>query len=103
MPGPPLARVGDIHAGPCTVTGPMPIIPPTSTTVLVGFRPAARVLDRCIGMVATPTGPVPTPPHPIVKGSMTVLIQNMPAARIGDTCAMGGTIVSGEFSVLVGG
>ena len=33
------------------------------------------------------------PPDTIVKGSATVLIGNMPAARLGDTCAHGGTLV----------
>lgn len=104
MPGPPQARVGDTHAGPaCTVTGPMPIIPPCAVTVLVGKRPAARMGDLCVGMMPTPAGPVPTPPHPIARGSATVLIVAQPAARIGDTCAMGGAIILGEFTVLTGG
>lgn len=103
MPGPPLARLADLHAGPCTVTGPMPILPPCAPTVLVGGIPAARMFDMCPGVVATPVGPAPAPPHPIVKGSVTVLIQKMPAARIGDQCGMGGTIIGGNFTVLVGG
>lgn len=100
---PPQARAGDLHAGPCTVTGPMPIIPPCAVTVLVGKMPAARVTDLCLGFVPSPAGPIPTPPHPIAKGSGTVLIQKLPAARIGDTCAMGGTIIKGEFTVITGG
>jgi len=42
-------------------------------------------------------------PHPIVKGSMTVMIGSLPAARIGDLGACGGAILKGEFTVLVGG
>ena len=42
-------------------------------------------------------------PHPILKGSMTVLIQKLPAARIGDLCAGGGAIVLGAPTVLTGG
>ena len=105
MPGPPQARVTDLHVGPaCTVTGPMPIMPPCAPTVLVGKLPAARMTDMCLGVMLSPVGaPMPAPPHPIVKGSMTVFIQKMPAARIGDLCAMGGTIIKGEFTVLVGG
>jgi len=104
MPGPPQARLGDMHAGPaCTVTGPMPIIPPCAMTVIVGKKPAARMGDMCVGMMPSPAGPVPTPPHPLLKCSMTVLIQKQPAARIGDLCAMGGTIILGEFTVLTGG
>jgi uncharacterized Zn-binding protein involved in type VI secretion len=43
------------------------------------------------------------PPDSIVKGSATVLIAGMPAARIGDTCAHGGSIVLGLPTVLIGG
>jgi uncharacterized Zn-binding protein involved in type VI secretion len=105
MPGPPQARLADMHAGPaCTVTGPMPIIPPCAITVLVGKKPAARMGDMCVGVMLSPVGvPIPAPPHPIAKGSMTVMIQKQPAARIGDICAMGGTIILGEFTVLTGG
>lgn len=103
--GTPQARIMDMHVGPaCTVTGPMPIIGPCATTVLVGKMPAARMTDMCLGVMLSPVGvPIPAPPHPIVKGSATVLIQKMPAARIGDLCAMGGTIIKGEFTVLTGG
>jgi len=104
MPGPPQARLADTHVGPsCTVTGPMPIVPPCAVTVIVGKKPAARMGDMCLGMVPSPAGPVPAPPHPIAKGSMTVMIQKQPAARIGDPCAMGGAIILGEFTVLTGG
>ena len=43
------------------------------------------------------------PPDSIVKGSATVLIAGMPAARIGDICAHGGSIVLGLPTVLIGG
>jgi uncharacterized Zn-binding protein involved in type VI secretion len=42
------------------------------------------------------------PPDVIVLGSFTVLIMNLPAARIGDTTAHGGKIVLGHFTTLVG-
>jgi uncharacterized Zn-binding protein involved in type VI secretion len=43
------------------------------------------------------------PPDSIVMGSATVLIAGMPAARIGDSCAHGGSIVLGWPTVLIGG
>ncbi|GAA6159883.1 MULTISPECIES: PAAR domain-containing protein [Ruegeria] len=98
----PQARVADLHtctflapppAPPAPVPAPMPILPPCCPTVLVGKMPAARIFD-----MATPAFP-----HPIIKGSATVLIGKMPAARVMDTCACGGPIVKGEFTVLVGG
>jgi uncharacterized Zn-binding protein involved in type VI secretion len=56
--------------------------------------PAARVTDMatCVG-----------PPDSIVKGSATVMIGNMPAARIGDNTAHGGVIVVGCPTILIGG
>jgi uncharacterized Zn-binding protein involved in type VI secretion len=61
--------------------------------VLIGMLPAARVTDMatCVG-----------PPDVIVKGSPTVLIGNMMAARIGDQTAHGGVIVLGCFTVMIG-
>jgi uncharacterized Zn-binding protein involved in type VI secretion len=71
-----------------------PILPTCSLNVLIGKLPAARVTDKalCVG-----------PPDVIVKGSTTVLINKLPAARVLDTTAHGGTIIKGEFTVLVGG
>lgn len=43
------------------------------------------------------------PPDTIALGSMTVLIANMPAARMGDMTAHGGSIVVGCPTVLIGG
>ena len=43
------------------------------------------------------------PPDTIAMGSMTVLIANMPAARMGSTTAHGGSIVMGAPTVLIGG
>ena len=95
--GAPAARVSDMHVCPM-VTGTVPhvggpILPPCEPTVLIGNMPAARVGD-----MATCTGP----PDTIVAGSATVLIGGMPAARMGDSTAHGGTIVLGEFTVLIG-
>jgi uncharacterized Zn-binding protein involved in type VI secretion len=43
------------------------------------------------------------PPDAIVKGSATVLIGGMPAARMGDSTVHGGTIILGCPTVLIGG
>ena len=42
------------------------------------------------------------PPDVIAKGSATVVIGNMPAARIGDTTAHGGVVVAGCPTVIIG-
>lgn len=70
-----------------------PILPAGEPTVLIGGMPAARVGDMAIC-----TGP----PDSIVAGSATVMIGGMPAARLGDSTAHGGTIILGEFTVLIG-
>jgi hypothetical protein len=61
--------------------------------VLIGGQPSARVSDTC-----TCVGP----PDVIVKGSMTVLVGRMMAARIGDLTAHGGTLVVGLPTVMIG-
>jgi uncharacterized Zn-binding protein involved in type VI secretion len=70
-----------------------PVMPPGEPTVLIGGMPAARVGD-----LATCTGP----PDSIVMGSATVFIGGMPAARLGDSTAHGGSIILGEFTVIIG-
>jgi uncharacterized Zn-binding protein involved in type VI secretion len=56
--------------------------------------PAARVGD-----MATCVGP---PDTIVAPGCPTVLIGNMPSACLGSTCAHGGSIVLGSFTVLIG-
>lgn len=94
MPGPPQARVTDMHIcplcappAPVPVPAPLPILPPCEVTVLVSKLPAARMGDMCASAL------VPAP-HPIAKGSATVMIGKKPAARLGmDLCAGGGVIL----------
>ncbi|WP_032939594.1 PAAR domain-containing protein [Citrobacter youngae] len=98
--GQPAARVSDMHICPMVTPGvpPVPhvggpILPPGVPTVLIGGLPAATV-----GAMATCVGPVDS----IVMGSTKVFIANKPAARMGDSCAHGGTIVTGCPTVLIG-
>lgn len=56
------------------------------------------------------TTPLPVPPHGpgvVIDGSATVMINNLPACRLGDTVleAVGppNKIVKGEFTVIIGG
>ncbi|QDY70920.1 PAAR domain-containing protein [Qingshengfaniella alkalisoli] len=101
MPGFPQARLTDMHTCTVPVPGtPAPILPPCAVTVLVGKLPAARAIVDMAGLLPPPAVP---PPHPFLKGSMTVLINKFPALRMGDMCASGGPIVKGEFTVLTGG
>jgi len=96
--GQPAARVTDMHTCPMS-TGPVPhvggpILPPCAVNVITCKLPQARVTDQltCVG-----------PPDVIVKGSATVLVNKLPAARMGDQTAHGGVIVLGAPTVLIGG
>lgn len=63
--------------------------------------PAARVSDMHICPMVT--GVVPHVGGPILPpGAVTALIGNLPAARMGDTCAHGGTIVLVCPTVIIG-
>ena len=95
---PPAARVTDMHTCPVS-DGPKPhvggpILPTCSPDVFIGFLAAARMGDK-----ATCVGPIDV----ISKGSGTVNINYMPAARLGDTTVHGGVIVVGFPTVLIGG
>lgn len=60
-----------------------------------------RPLSPCL-ILTLPRGCV-SPPDTVVKGSATVMICGMPAARMGDTTAHGGNIVPGCPTVMIGG
>ena len=65
------------------------------------MQPAARLTDMHVCPMVT--GVVPHVGGPIAApGAPKVLIGGLPAARLGDTCAHGGTIVLGCFTVLIG-
>ena len=96
---PPAARVGDITSH-GTPLGPGP----GSPNVLIGGMPAWRAnadLHNC----PLSSGPVPHVGGVVIVGSVTVLINNLPAARQGDIVTEIGppnTIVMGCPTVLNG-
>jgi uncharacterized Zn-binding protein involved in type VI secretion len=98
--GQPAARIADM-----TAHG-SPLAPGIgSFNVLIGGRPAWRALadfHACpiVKVLVPDVGGV------VIKGSMTVLINNLPAARMGDMIVEAtsvNAIVLGEFTVLIGG
>ncbi len=96
MPGQ-AATIGSMHVCPmCTGTVPHvggPVVGPGVSTVLIANKPAAVIGDLC-----TCVGP----PDTIAMGCSNVLIGGMPASTVGDMTAHGGTITSGEATVLLG-
>jgi uncharacterized Zn-binding protein involved in type VI secretion len=98
---PPAARVGDM-TGHGTPLGPGP----GSLNVLIGKKPAWRAVGDAhacplINVLVPHVGGV------VAQGSMTVRINKMPAARMGDQVMEGGggpnPIASGEPTVVIGG
>ncbi|MCW5746300.1 MAG: PAAR domain-containing protein [Alphaproteobacteria bacterium] len=101
MPMPAARMAVDMHA--CTLTMGLPagpIQPPCAVTVITGGMPQARMTDR----VVCPSVPLPPPAGvPIVMGSPTVLVNNLPAARLLDPTACGGMIAAlGCLTVIIG-
>ncbi|MEH2058446.1 MAG: PAAR domain-containing protein [Nostoc sp.] len=78
-----------------------------TSAATMGSAIAAAALGADIHNCATP---LPIPPHGpgvVIDGSQTVLINNLPASRMGDTIleALGppNKIIKGDFTVLIGG
>ncbi|WP_310621184.1 PAAR domain-containing protein [Flexibacterium corallicola] len=96
MAGLPASRVTDMHLSPMATAGVPhvggPILPPGTTSCLIGGLPVATATAT-----ATCVGPIDT----IVAGSVTCLVEKLPVARMGDTCAQGGTIITGNATCLI--
>ena len=94
---PPAARTLDptAHGTPLSGSG--------SPNVLIGGMPAWRALAD-VHTCPLWTGPVPHVGGTVAVGSSTVFINNMPAARQGDTIVESGppnTIAGGDPTVLI--
>jgi uncharacterized Zn-binding protein involved in type VI secretion len=92
---PPAARVGDPTGHPGVISGP------GVATVLIGGTPAAVAGD--LHTCSMPPTAGPHPPSPFPPGSSSVLVNGRPALRVGDMSGCGAPIVTGEFTVMVGG
>lgn len=71
------------------------------------LKPAARLGDEHFCPKVTPgTPPAPHVGGPVASGCLTVLIEDRPAARVGDFCTCVGepdTIITGSSGVYIGG
>ncbi|MEU9078357.1 PAAR domain-containing protein [Kitasatospora sp. NPDC004745] len=100
---PPAARTGDTtdHGGALTTPPPGAL---AVETVLIGGRPAAVAgsLHACVPHVELGPANVVLPDlGAVARGE--VLIGGLPAARMGDKTACGARILTGAFTVLIGG
>lgn len=97
--GQPAARVGD------TTGHGTPLAPgPGSFNVLIGGRPAWRATSD-LHTCPLFDGPKPHVGGVVALGSLTVLINGLPAARLGDQvieASAPNPIAVGEFTVLIG-
>ncbi|WP_044956823.1 PAAR domain-containing protein [Halomicrobium katesii] len=94
----PAARLGDqtAHGTPLTGVG--------SPNVLIGGKPAWRALTDFHSCPLS-SGPAPHVGGSVVAGSTSVLINNFPATRLGDSIVEAGppnTIAAGCPTVLIG-
>jgi uncharacterized Zn-binding protein involved in type VI secretion len=93
---PPAARITDMHVCPM-FSGPVPHVGGPiiqgEFTVFTAFLPQARMTDKCVCV---------GPPDMIAKGSPTVHVGGLMAARMGDLTMHGGSIVVGCPTVLIG-
>lgn len=100
--GMPAARIGDLCAHGGAITGP------GCPTVMIGNMVAVRGMPA-MDQAACPMvdGVVPHATGTILTGSLTVLVGNMPAARVSDsvgppTNCKGNAIALGCFTVMIG-
>jgi uncharacterized Zn-binding protein involved in type VI secretion len=87
-----------MHVCPLTDPGPKPHV---GGPITVGVDTV-----KIDGMSAAVSGSVCTcvgPPDAVAGGSATVYIAGMPAARVGDLTAHGGTITVGSGTTIIGG
>lgn len=102
------ARVNDKHH--CPEHQGLAILPLGAATVLIGNHNAARLGDRCACDVTKQSNgmdnPQPAanaePTTAITEGAPKVLIENAPAARMGDSTRHGGFVLEGAPTVLIG-
>ena len=92
------ATTADTHTCPLANPNGSPhtggkILPPGIPTVKIGGNPAATVGSACM---------CSGPPDSILKGSSTVFINGIAAARLGDSTLHGGKITSGCGTVNIG-
>lgn len=100
----PAARLFDMHM--CVAPAPPPAtpLPPPGVPNTIDIIGASTVLIGNIPAARVSDQSLKGVPHPIVKGSMTVMTLNMPQARVTDTLACGGLIIPPCMAtVLVGG
>lgn len=89
--GKPVTRVNDLYTNPIMQGGSAPIAAMGSTSLFVNDMPVIQMTD-----LITPI------PDMAIPGATTVFHNNLPMCGLGDLTAQGGSLLMGEFTVLIG-
>jgi len=89
--GKPIVKLTDLYTNPIMQGATAPIACPGSTSLFVDKLPVVQLIDAL--------SPVPDMPLP---GMSTVLHNGMPLNSLGGQTAMGGALLTGSFTVLIG-
>jgi uncharacterized Zn-binding protein involved in type VI secretion len=97
---PPAAKLHHV----CPLSNPASGTPHNSAgqTILIS-RPSTVMIDSHPAVIANDLCLCVDPGNMVMRGSATVMIDGMPAARMGDPTTHGGQIDQGSSSVLIGG
>lgn len=77
----------------CALHPPPPPAGPIAAPTALAFVGAPTVLVGNMPAARISDNHIGLGPHPIIKGSATVIISNMPAARVTDNTACGGMVL----------
>ncbi len=89
--GKPVTRVTDMYTNPLMQGATAPIACPGSSSLFVASLPVVQMTDTLMPI-----------PDMAIPGATTVMHNNLPLQVLGDLTAMGGSLLLGEMTVLVG-
>lgn len=87
----------------CAMFAPSPAGPVPGSSLITNPCAPTVLVGNLPAARLTDMHPSGLGPHPNVSCSGTVIISNLPASRLGDSTGCGGVILKGEFTVLTGG
>jgi len=89
--GKPVTRITDMYTNPLMQGATAPIACPGSTSLFVGNLPVVQMSDNLLPI-----------PDVAIPGATTVMHNSIPLNVLGDLTGMGGSLLLGEMTVLVG-
>jgi uncharacterized Zn-binding protein involved in type VI secretion len=89
--GKPVTRVTDMYTNPLMQGATAPIACPGSSSLFVGSLPVIQMTDTLMPI-----------PDMAIPGATTVMHNNLPLQVLGDSTVMGGSLLLGDMTVLVG-